>query len=322
MFPIDRRRLLAGAAAAALPLPAVTQSTFPRKAIRVVIGFPPGSALDPDARLITRDMERQLGQPVVIEYHPGARGTIGAKLVSSSAPDGHTLYYGNAISIHPIFNRNNAVDAGKDLSPVSASTRVPYYVISRASLPTATLQEFAAYGKAHPGELKHGAPSQTFDLMMRMLSDRTGVATRSIPYRASPDMIVALLAGDLDISAGPVQTYLTHLRSGKLRGMFIADTKRSTLLPNVPTSAEFGLPGFEMGATNGFWAPSGTPREATQKLSDAIRAAVATPAIAAQIRGGSGDEPLGTTPEEQLQAFERDTKFWGDAARRARFTPD
>lgn len=323
MYSTDRRRFLASAAAAAvaLPLSAGAQPSFPNRPVRVIIGFPPGSALDPDARLITREMERRLGQPVVIEHKPGARGTIGAKLVASSPPDGHTLYYGNAISIHPIFNRNNAVDAAKDFSPVSASTRVPYYVIVRSTLPVRTLQELVEYGKAHPDELKHGAPSQTFDLIMSMLSQRTGVATRSIPYRASPDMIVALLAGDLDVSAGPVQTYVTHLRSGRLRALFVADSKRSALLPEVPTAAEFGLPGLEMGATNGFWAAAGTPRPVLLKLSEVVAAAVAMPEIAEQIRTGSGDDPVGSTPEGQLQAYQRDVRFWSDAAQHAKFTP-
>ena len=320
MDAIVRRRFLAMAVAA--PSLALAQSDFPTRPIRVIIGFPPGSALDPDARLITREMERRLGQPVVIEHRPGARGTIGARLVATSPPDGHTLYYGNAISIHPIFNKNNAVDAGKDFSAVSATTRVPYYVIVRSSLPVRTLQELIDYNRARPGELKHGAPSQTFDLMMKMLTERTGVASRSIPYRASPDMIVALLAGDIDVSAGPVQTYVTHLRSGTLRALFIADKRRSPMLPEVQTSAEFGLPEFEMGATNGLWAAAGTPRAIIQKLSAAAVAAVADPAIADQIRKGSGDTPVGSTPEAQLQAFESDTRFWAEAARRSNFTPD
>ena len=317
-----RRKFLAGSLAVATPSFSFSQDNFPAKQIRVIIGFPPGSALDPDARLITKEMALRFGQPVVIEHRPGARGTIGARLVASSQPDGHTLYYGNAISIHPIFNKNNSIDAAVDFSAVSASTRVKYYVIARSGLPVRTLKDLIDYGKAHPGELKHGAPSQTFDLMMRMVTEGSGINTLSIPYRASPEMIIALLAGDIDIAAGPVQTYISHIKSGTLRGLFIADRKRSAILPEVQTSSEFGLSGFEVGATNGFWAPAGTPRSIIQKLSIAISGAVANPLINEQILKGSGDEPLGTTPEMQLQLFQSDSKFWAMAAQKSNFNPD
>lgn len=295
---------------------------YPTKPIRIVIGFPPGTILDFVSRLVSNEMAKPLGQPIVIEFKPGASSTIGAKYVVSANPDGYTLLYGPLVAAHPLLNRNNAVDAGKDLAPVSRFATTPYFFVSRASLPVSSLQELVAYAKTNPDSLKHGLPSATTNLIMQMLMSRTGINSRSIPYKSSPQITIALLAAEVDWSVANVAGFLPHIQAGTIRALFVASTKRSSLLPNVPTAAEFGVPNFEVASNYGLWAPLGTPKDIIQKLSAEAATALKIPAVAEQIRKGSGAEPVGSTPEELMRTFEADIKFLSEAARLAKYQPE
>jgi tripartite-type tricarboxylate transporter receptor subunit TctC len=294
--------------------------TFPNKPIRFIIGYPLGSSIDAVGRLIGNEFEKKLGQPVILDVRPGANGTIGAKTVVNAAPDGYTLWYGPSTGIHPLFNRNNGVDSGKDLASVSHATSAPFFLFTRSQLPAATYQELVAYTRANPDVAKHGAPTPTVDLVMAMLKHRSGLATRSIPYKGTAQVIPAMLSGEVDMTAlVSLQAFMPHIQSGAMRALFVAAAQRTSLMPGVPTSAEVGLAGFELANNNGLWAPLGTPREIIQKLSAETAAAVRLPAVSEQIRKGSGAEPVGSTPEEQIRSYDADAKFWAEAARLANF---
>ena len=301
---------------------APSAQTYPSKPIRIVIGFPPGTILDLISRLVGSEMAKPLGQPMVLEFKPGASGTIGARYVVNASPDGYTLLYGPLVSAHPLLNRNNPVDAGKELAAVSRFATTPYFFVCRTSLPVSSLPELIAYAKADPHRLKHGLPSATTDLVMQMFKSRTGINSRSIPYKSSPQITVALLAGEVDWSVANVAGFLPHIQAGTIRALFVAAARRSPLLPSVPTAAEFGIANFEVASNYGLWAPLGTPKEIIQRLSAEAAAALQIPAVAEQIRKGSGAEPVGSTPDDLIRSFDADIKFLSDAARLANFQPE
>lgn len=300
-----------------LPSPAIAQ-VFPSRPITVVIGYPPGTPNDTVMRPVARDMERLLGQPVVIEHKPGANATIAARYVANAKPDGYTLLLGGMDAIHPLLTRYNAVDAGKELAPVSHLATASFYLISSASLPVSTFQELVAYARKSPKSLRHGSPAPTIDLALHMLGLKTGITSEGIPYPASPQVVIAMLGGDINLGFGVPQAFAQHIQAGKMRALFIASPKRSALLPNVPTAAEAGVADFEVGSHNGLWAPALTPKDIIQKLSLAAAATFKNPAFLDQMRA-IGLEPVGSTPEEQLRTFESQMRFWTEAVQRTNF---
>ena len=167
----------------------------------------------------------------------------------------------------------------------------------------------------------HAATSPNIDLMMIMLKERTGLESRSIPYKAPPQLIPDLISGDIGLSVASLQSYMPFIQKGSVRALFVGGTTREALAPDVPTSAEAGIPNYLIQLYYGMWAPAKTPAEIRSKLSTAVAAAIKVPAINEQIRTRIGATPLGTTPEEQLRTFEADVKFWTDAARIANFQP-
>lgn len=294
---------------------APAQQPYPNRPIHVIFGFPPGTVLDTTVRLLASDLEKRLGQPLILEFKPGANGTIAAKYVVNSAPDGYTLLYTNAMPIHPLQNENNAVDVSKDMEPVSHFTSSPYWLLARGDLPAKTIAELAAYAKSQPEakQLTFGRSSPTIDVIMDLLAQRTGIAARSIPYKASTEITTALVAGQIDLAPSNVQAMLPFIRQGKVKALLVASPKRSKLLPDVPTSTEQGLANFDMSQNYGMWAPRGTPKDIRDRLSKAVNEAINSPALAQQVRDMTGAEPIGSTPEEQLRTMEAELKFWTEA---------
>lgn len=300
----------------------VSAQAFPGKPIRIILGNPPASVVDVTIRPVAEEMSRRMGQPVVVENRPGANSTIGAKAVVGAAPDGYTLLHNNVMQSHSLLIRNNTVDAGKDLLPVSQLVATPWVFVVRSSLPVTSLQELVAYSKANPGSLKHGGVSPLVDVPMMALGSRAGFASRSIPYKSSPQVMLALLSGEVDLGMGSAQSYIAQIQAGKLRALFAVANKRVSVVPDVPSAPEVGLPGFEVPAYYGLWAPLGTPREIIARLSVEASAAVRTPAIVEQIRKSSGGDALGTTPDEQLKMHEAEVRFWTEAIRVTGYKPE
>lgn len=301
--------------------PAMAQP-YPDKPIRFVIGFPPGTIIDAVGRIVTAEMSKQLGQSIVLDFRPGANATIGARHVMSAPADGYTLFFGTASTIHPILNRFNGVEAGKEFASVAAIATAPFFMLSKADLPVRSLQDFTAHAKSKADGLTYGAPSAPAFLLMRVFRDRTGVEARAIPYKNSAQLSVALLAGEVDVAPATALSFLPHIRAGKVRALFILAPKRSSLLPGVPTAAELGIRNFEFATNIGLWAPPATPREVVQKLNAEATAALRVPAVAEQVRTIAGAEPVGSTPEGQLAIYDADVKSWGEAARLADFRPE
>ncbi len=312
-------RLLAALTAVIVSASALAQ-TYPAKPITVYIGLPPGTNVDASMRIIATEMEKKLGQPLVIESRPGANMTIAAKLAVVAPPDGYALFFGPAITIHPLFTRNNAVDALKDLAPVVDLMTSPFYMMVNGKLPATNFKELVAYSKTIPGGLKAGSSVELTDLLQAMMQSRGGLTSRVIPYKGSTEMAVAMLSGDLDFSIGSSLAYLPHLKGGAIRLMFITGPERLPEFPNVPTAVEAGIANFIFNTDFGLFAPRGTPLPIRQQLAAAAETAMRTPTIVEQIRK-FGSEPLSSTPQEQQRRLESAIKAWGDAIRETGFKP-
>ena len=319
-IPLASAATLAFALSATLFAGACQAQAWPAKPIKVVIGFTPGTIIDATMRLVSAEMEKKLGQQIVLEFKPGANGTIGTKSVVTAAPDGYTLSYGNSVSIHPAFTRNNAVDATKELASISNVMTTPFYFISSAKLPAQTFAELLKVAKASADGLSQGNSVEVQDLIFDILKERTGFVSRSIPFKGSSQTVLALLAGEVNVTIGSILAYIPHVQAGTVRPLFILSGNRHPQFPNLPTAAEVGIPNFELGLDYGLWAPLGTPNDIVQKLATEAAAAARVPSVAEQIRK-FGSEPVGSTPDGQLRTFNAQMKVWADAIQKSGFKP-
>ncbi len=293
---------------------------FPNKPIKLIVGNPPGTAIDGSGRIVGDEMQKILGQPIVIEFKTGANATIAAQAVLTAPKDGYTLLLGSANQIHPLFNPSNGIEASRELISISLLSKIPYVLFARASLPAKDMNELTAYSKAHPGQLNFGAASSVQSLVMAVLQSRTGITSKNIPYRGSPPIVQDMLGGTVDIATSSATPFVPHVQSGRVRAMVVAADKRLPELPQTPTTFELGM-NVELGLMIGLWAPPGTPPEVTAKLAAAARQAATNPAVAEALRKTLGAEAIGSTPEEQIRIVDTDMKVWIDAAKATNFKP-
>jgi len=293
---------------------------FPSKPLRIFLGIPVGGTSDVAARAIAVPMSKTLGQPIIIENRPGANATIAASLVNKAEPDGYTYFFGSAAQIHHVFNKVGGIDARTDFSPVSNIQTGGYVAVVRPTLPIKSWQELLAYSKANPDKLNFASPSSLNDMIMGMVKYRTGLTFTSIPYKGTNDVLTAMLAGQSDFTASTVGPYLSTIQSGGLRALFVTSGKRVSLVPDVPTLGEVGVPNFEVSFNVGLWSTPKAPRDAINAVSAAAAAASRQPDVVALFRKLGGDA-VGSTPEEQLKTIDGELSFWVEAARIAKFVP-
>jgi tripartite-type tricarboxylate transporter receptor subunit TctC len=294
---------------------------FPNKPIRVLVGLP-GGATDASVRFAATEMSKRLAQPVVVEIMGGASGTIAGNVVVNARPDGYTLYYGSVSAISPLFNRNNGVEAAKSLAPVSNFASAPYIFYINAKLPVRSIQDLVAWSKSN--RLNMGSGAVNAAILASVLSARSGMVYENIPFKGSGLLVVALLNGDIGLTATvSLGNFAQHVRAGTVRPLFVTKDTRFALMPNVPTAAELGVQNFVTLTNLGLWAPLGTPKEVLQALSTAGIAAVKTPEVEEKLRSEAiGVEPVGSSPEELMRAVSDEMAFWIEAARISRYQPE
>lgn len=294
--------------------------TFPVKPIRVLLGFAAGSSTDIGGRVVGTEMSKRLGQPVIVENRPGANGSIAAEAVIKSPPDGYTLNFGSVMNFHPVFAKNAAIDAAKQLSPVSNSMSGIWYLFASAKTSIRSLQDLVAVAKANPGKLNFASTASSSDLLAAMLKADAGIAFTMISYGGSAAKVgIALSNGEADFSFNSITTITPYLQS--VRGLMIGAPQRNPQLPDIPTGRELGFPKFENSAFNfGLWAPVGMPKDIQDKLSTTAAAAVKSPEVGEQIRK-LGFIPVGSSPEDQLKTFQAEAAFWAEGAKLANFEP-
>jgi tripartite-type tricarboxylate transporter receptor subunit TctC len=291
----------AGLALLLSPLLAVAQADYPSKPIRLIIGFPPGGSTDIVGRIVAQKLSERLGQQVVVENRGGAGGTIGADAAAKAAPDGYTLTVGTTSThaVAPGAYSKLPYDPIKNFTPISLVAITPYLLVVNPQVPATTLAEFVTLAKSKPGKLNYASAGNgtTTHLAMEMLKDAAKIDVVHIPYKGNAPADLAILANDVQAVFGSMPALLQNVKADKLRPLAVGTSRRSPALPNVPTVAELGYPGFEAALWLGILAPAGTPPSIVERLNRELVAIVATPDFRTAMEA-NGAEPISNTPEQ------------------------
>ena len=293
----------------AIALPPLAQAqNYPNRPIRMIVPFSPGGAADTPGRMLMHKVSEALGQQVIIDNRPGAGGTIGAEAVAKAAPDGYTLVLGTTSThaVAPNVYARIGYDPVKDFAPISLVAVTPYLLVVNPSMNVKSLPEFVGYVKARPGKLNYASAGtgSTTHLAMEMLKGAAGLYIVHIPYNGNGPAGTAVIAGQVEILFGSLPAVLPHAKSGRVRPIAVGTPKRSPSLPEVPTVAESGFPGFDASLWLAVMAPAGTPAPVVDRLHKEIVAAIASP-DAADALSKAGAEPVTSTPAE-LAAMVKD----------------
>ena len=313
----DVLTLIGGAAAiwsVNWPLAARAQgATYPSRPITLIVPYAPGGGNDVLARGVAEPMGKTLGQPVVIENHGGAGGSIGTRQVAKSEPDGYTLGLGGTgtLAIDPTLYPNAGYDPRKDFAPVGLIATSPLIILVNPSLPAHNVKELIALAKAQPGKLNYASAGRGSGIHLGtvLFAETAGIELTHIPYKGSGPALTDLLGGHVAIYFSSLPPAIGLVKEGKLRALGVTSLKRSPIFPDVPTVAEQGLPGFEAVLHYGIVAPTGTPRPIIDKLNKALRAALNSPEVHKRI-ATEGAEPLPTTPEQYAADIDREETKW------------
>ena len=325
---MNSRIELAGLAAIALfgltGLEAPAQD-FPVKSIRLVVPFPPGGGNDTIARLLGQKLAPALGQQVLVDNRPGAGGTIGAEIAAKSPPDGYTLFLAGVAShgINPNLRRQLPYDPVRDFSGVSLIASAPLLVVVHPSLPVASIKQLVALAKARPGAVNYASngSGSSSHLAVELFAMTTGTVMTHIPYKGVALALTDLMSGQVQVAFSSAVSMLPHVKAGKLRAIAMTGAKRSQAIPDIPTVAEAGVPGYETGSWYGIVAPAKTPRPVIERLSREI----ATATRSAEISGRLVDEaviPVGSTEDEFDAHIRRELARWAKVIAKARISED
>jgi tripartite-type tricarboxylate transporter receptor subunit TctC len=297
---ISRRAIGAGLLALpALGRPARAQWA-PTRPIRLIAPYPPGGGVDTTSRLLAGPMGAFLGQPVIVENRAGAGGSIGAAELARAAPDGQTVMVdAMAHTVNPALLRNPPFDYARAFTPISQLVVIPQMLLVHPSMPARTLADFVAFVKARPGQLSYGSSGNATaaHLAAALFVSRAGLDIQHVPYRGGTPAQQDLLGGSLAFVFGTVSSSLQLARDGRLVALGVSTATRLAALPEVPTIAEQGFPGFELNEWNGFYAPAGLPAPVTERLHAAASQALADP-VARQRLEAMGAVPVGSQPAD------------------------
>ena len=288
---------------------------FPSKPVHIVVPFPPGGGADTLARIMEPRLAAIWAQAIVVENRPGASGHIGADLVAKSAPDGHTLLMSSTASL-------TEKNVGQ-FAPVSLVSASPYVVTANPKVAAADIRGLIALAKASPGKLSFGSSGTgaASHLSAELFKSMAGVDLLHVPYKGTGQALTDLLAGHVNLMFAPAQTVMPHVQSGKLKVLGVTGARRSRTLPDLPTVAESGLPGYEAVGWFGLLAPAATPKATVAKLSADANRVLAMRDVREKMLG-LGAEPAGNTPEEFARFICGDQAKWSRLMKEAGITPE
>ena len=314
---ISRRRFVGVAVAFAALRPAFALAQgYPGRTIRIVVPWAAGGLVDTAGRIVADALGKSLGQSAVVENVPGVAGNLGADQVARAAPDGHTLLMGtSSIAIDVAGGRRVPFDPLKDLVPVALVADTNNVVIVPAASPFKSIADLIAAAKAKPGELSFGTPGigSPSHLFSELFAQSAGLKMLHVPYSRTP-ALNDLIGGRLSVMFATIPAAMPQIRSGTVRALAVTGSTRFPTLPDVPTVAESGLPGYDAGQWVGVFAPGGTPADIVQRLNVEITRATKTPAVAQQLQE-RGMIPLAATPAEFAKRFADDVRKWGVVVR-------
>jgi tripartite-type tricarboxylate transporter receptor subunit TctC len=310
--------LLAGAMLALAAPPAFAQA-YPAKPVRILVGFAPGGAMDIVARTVGQKLSPALGQPVLVENKPGAASNIAIRQLIDSAPDGYTvMLVANGLAANPFLYTQQGFDPNVDVVPITLVARLPVVIAANASSELTTLRKVIEASKAKPGSVNYGSPGSgsTPHLAVELFARAAGVQLTHVPYKGGSPAIVDVLGGQLPLVAVNAVEVLPHVKAGKLRVLAALSSERVATLPEAPTIAESGFPGFEASVWHAFIAPKGTPPAVVERLKAEIHKALADPEVKERLAGlGAVVSP--TTPQELATLVRIEHERYGKLIREA-----
>lgn len=300
-----------------LALPLAAQS-YPAKPVRIIVPFPPAGAADLLTRALGKTLAESWGQAVVADNRPGAGGNIGAEAAAKAAPDGYTLFMA-AVTTHAVsmgLYAKLGYDIEKDLAPVTLVANVPHILVAHPAVPAKNLVELIAYLKAQDGKVNFASQGNgtLSHLEYELMKSMGGFSANHIPYKGSAPAMMDMLAGTVSVFFDSIPSSLPHVRSGKLRGIAVASSRRSPVLPEMPTMSEAGLKGFTADSWFGIMVPAGTPRDLIAKLNTDIVKGLDSTEVK-EIIARQGGEVMSSTPEQMATQIRGDREKWGRVIR-------
>jgi tripartite-type tricarboxylate transporter receptor subunit TctC len=299
--------------------------SFPDRNIVLVVPNPPGGLVDTSARLLSEPLTRVIGQTVVVDNRPGASGNIAYQFVANAKPDGYTLlisYSGYHVG-NPALMDKLPWDPVKDFSPIALLTISTNVIAVHPSVPVNTLKEFIAYAKANPGKLNYASQGNgsVSHIGTEMFKQSTGIEMTHVPYKGSGPAIQDVLAGQVQVFISTPPSLMQHVQSGKLKGLAVTGKSRHPGMPNVPTTAEAGLPSFQLESWVGLFAPAGTPAPVITKLTESVKKSLALPEVKERA-DAAGVELRYLTPAATDALVKKELPYWNKAIKSANITLD
>lgn len=318
------RCILFAALALLVAAPAFAQN-FPSKPMRLVVPYPPGGPTDLVGRLFAHKLAEMWGQPVVVENRSGANGNIAAQLVAKAPPDGTTfLLHSSSLVLNALLYGNPGYNPFGDFTPISQVFDYKLVVVVHPSVPVKTFQDLVDLARAKPGTVTYasaggaGAPTH---LSVEMFKQRAGLDIVHVPYQGGAPATNDLLAGHVMMMFNNPTQSLPYVKSGQLRGLAVTGPTRNPMAPDLPTVAELGYPGYDVGTWYGFWGPHGLPPEIVRVASEAIMKIARMPEVIEKLHA-NGLTPIGGTPEELARIMRSDWEVWGKVIRDAKIRID
>ena len=303
----------------------VAAQAFPDRPITLVVPNPPGGLVDTSARLLSEPLARVIGQPIIVDNKPGASGNTAYQYVAKAKPDGYTLlisYSGYHVGNPALFDKL-AWDPVKDFSPVALLTVSTNVIAVHPSVPVNNLKEFIAYAKANPGKLNYASQGNgsVSHIGTEIFKQTTGVEMVHVPYKGSGPAIQDVLAGQVQVFISTPPSLMQHVQSGKLKGLAVTGKNRHPGMPNVPTTAEAGLPSFQLESWVALYAPAGTPAPVIAKLSDSVKQSLALPEVKER-SDAAGVELRYLNPGQMDALLKKELPYWSKAIKAANITLD
>lgn len=325
---MDRRTWLAAISVAAVAAVATSpaasaDSVYPTRPVKIVVGFPPGTATDVATRAVADGLARGLGQPVIVENRPGAASNIAATAVASAAADGYTIFVGTiANTINAGFPESTSSDWAKGFAPITMVGSVPNVLVAHPSLGVKSVDELVQAAKTRPGEITFASSGNGTSphLSGELFSFMAGIKMLHVPYKGSSPAVNDLLGGQVKLMFSPASSVMSHVRAGKLIALASTGAQRASIAPDLPTIDELGLTGFETAVWFAFMAPAGTPREVVAKLNSATHTVLDSPELQ-QFFSTQGIEVIKTTPDQLAGYIRSEESKWARVIQSAGISP-
>jgi len=306
------------------PGPGAAQ-TWPSRTVTIVVPFPPGGGVDVLARIAAERLSAGMKATVVVENRPGGGGTVGTRAVAKAAPDGYTLMMAHTgtIAINPSLYANAGYDPRKDFTAIGMIASMPVALIAHPAFPAKTVADVIAIAKKEPGKLNFGTSAIGTGgyLTAEYFKSAADLQMQIVPYRGTAPLMNDLIGGHVPVSFGVLPPAMGNIQSGKLRAIAVTGTRRFSLLPDVPTASESGLPGFDSVLLYGLIGPAGMPRDIVDRLNKELRAMAATDLVKQRVQAEGGDV-LPSTPEEYAQSIDKEEAKWSALIRKLKLRVD